>query len=319
MAKLTRKQAGERRRYLRKKKTAGTITPVEAAELGVLESPEAANAHEAAPGAAGEPPADEGEPPQPAAQPAPPEADTPPVDAPKPPPVPPAAFPAAGPLPRPPKVAPAPEPEAKASPGHAPTGRWQDKWRAKDGGDGRESTCEGIADQVIGVLKLMADQIKMAGVDPILDPESLRACWVITIDQVLPERVRMTPQMKAVGGSTALLVQRFMKRKEIADAMKVAEDRAKHDEFRRKQHLHSVPHPDAPPPPPVQKAEPPVVDVPVEKPIYAVDATGGEWTKEMFDQLSPTDRALIFPQATVAMVAQDPISASSAFDPNGVF
>jgi hypothetical protein len=151
--------------------------------------------------------------------------------APKPPPPPRVPLPPAGALPPPPKTS-AKTPDAERAEGEGP---WQAKYRRGAGGVGRETTVTQLADQWVNVLKLMAAQTKMAGVDPIIDPESLRNAIVLTLDNVLPDKVKVTPEMMAVGGSTAIVAQRFFRRKEIAEAIAVAEARHAHDEFRRKQ------------------------------------------------------------------------------------
>ncbi len=104
--------------------------------------------------------------------------------------------------------------------------RWQDKYKTAGKADGREATVTKIADMWCGALQAMADQMSEIGVKPIVDPESMRSSIVLVVDDVLPAHVELTPKHLAVGGTTALVVQRFMRRKEIAEHQKKEADRA---------------------------------------------------------------------------------------------
>lgn len=138
-----------------------------------------------------------------------------------------------------------------------PGGDWRDKYRRGDGNaTGRQTTIEFVADQWYGILRLMADQIKMSGADPIIDPDKLYGAIVLTLDEVIPDHVELTPRMLAAGGSTALIVQRFMRRKQVSEAMDKEQARAKmrewQDQMARK---NAEPAPEAPPPASTPPAE----------------------------------------------------------------
>lgn len=237
----TRKQQRQRARYLRnKKRDGGMLDTDEVAELAAWEASKAAQPDD-------EPDEDD-------------KAPTPIVEEAKPvepaifePAIPPTPFPPAPPLAKPPRVSPAFEVvEAKG-------GDWRDKWRAKAQGAGREAAVTTVADQAIAILKSMTDACKAIGIDPILDPESLRPSAVLTFDNLLPERFKLTHEMQFFAGSAMIIGQRFAHRKKIAEHVKLATERAKHDEFRRKQHLSSVSMPTPTPTPP---EAPPAVPTP---------------------------------------------------------
>jgi hypothetical protein len=114
-------------------------------------------------------------------------------------------------------------------------GAWQDKYRGKaDGGEGREKTCVFIAEQWLGILLAMESQIKESGGKPLIDVQSLGGAIVLTVDELLPTNVKLTPRMIALGGTTAITVQRFMRRKEIGAVEELKSDRAKFDAARAK-------------------------------------------------------------------------------------
>lgn len=107
----------------------------------------------------------------------------------------------------------------------------ESSWRAKyqtaheAAGGGREQAVTEIAGAWILILKAMAAECELAGVRPLVDPDSLAASIVLTVDGLLPANVKLTAEMKAAGGSTVILGQRFFYRKKIAAAIKVAKER----------------------------------------------------------------------------------------------
>ncbi len=114
-------------------------------------------------------------------------------------------------------------------------GAWQDKYKGEAQAGNREQTCLLIGGYWLGMLTQMADALKSAGIDPIVKPETLGGAIVLTLDEILPDTVEVTPKVMAVGGSTAILVQRFMRREDIAKAAKTAKERKDHDAWREEQ------------------------------------------------------------------------------------
>lgn len=135
-------------------------------------------------------------------------------------------LPKSAPLPRPPRVAIA-ESDDK--------GKAID-WKAKYRGNlvGREATCNMIGGYWQGILIAMADSMKEAGIDPIVDPVMLGGAIVLAVDELLPPDVQVSNKTLAIGGSTAIIVQRFIKRDAIAKAQAKAKDRREHQEWKEK-------------------------------------------------------------------------------------
>ncbi len=97
-------------------------------------------------------------------------------------------------------------------------GGWRDKYRSGGGThSGRESACVYIGSLWHGGLKQMEQAITEAGIKPVIDVDKLAGPIVLALDEILPPDFVVTPTMVAVGGSTALTMQRFLRRKEIAD------------------------------------------------------------------------------------------------------
>lgn len=105
-------------------------------------------------------------------------------------------------------------------------GDWREKYRdAEKGGTGREKTCVMLASYWLTALKNMEDSLRLAGIDPIIEAAALGPSIVLTVDELLPDHVEFSPRVVAVGGSTMLGVQRFMRRKEIAEAQAKTKER----------------------------------------------------------------------------------------------
>lgn len=121
----------------------------------------------------------------------------------------------------------------------APAGKARGDWRDKYKGDAqagnREQTCLLLGGYWLGALTQMADALKGAGIDPVVKPETLGGAIVLTLDEILPDSMEVTPKVVAVGGSTALMVQRFVRRDDIAKAGKLAKERKDHDAWREEQ------------------------------------------------------------------------------------
>ncbi len=110
--------------------------------------------------------------------------------------------------------------------------KWQDKYKGQTGQAdiGREATCQLIGKPWLDLLTHIAKEMKDCGVDPIIDPEMLWGSIVLSIDQMLPTTVKLTPQIVAAGGSTAILAQRFIQRKTIKTALDKKKAMAAHND-----------------------------------------------------------------------------------------
>lgn len=98
-------------------------------------------------------------------------------------------------------------------------GDWRDKYRRTSLG-GRQQTCEFLADQWYTVVKAMEGQLAAIGVKPLLIPaDALLPTMVLTLDQVLPEMVNLSPPQIALIGTTGIIAQRWYHRKAIATAL----------------------------------------------------------------------------------------------------
>jgi hypothetical protein len=87
-------------------------------------------------------------------------------------------------------------------------------WRAKYGGDeiSREMACTMSADAWIGILKKLNEQIEESERTPFLSDEflggQLRNACVLTVDNLLPAKFEVTPQVIAACGTTVVVTQR---------------------------------------------------------------------------------------------------------------
>lgn len=148
----------------------------------------------------------------------------------------------------------------------APTAKrdnWRDKYK-NGAGAGREQTCQLIAGYWHQMLKSMADQIKTAGAEPWIDPDALMPSMVLTLDEVLPEDMQLTPRATALLGTTAITAQRFLLRGKIRE---MAE--------------YGAPTPTpAYPPPPAPPAEPEPVAAQPPLRIVPDDAAVLEWREQ---------------------------------------
>jgi hypothetical protein len=201
---------------------------------------------------------------------------------------------AGGPSVRGPRVKLAPPPRVRTEAEDAPrgkdgsTGDWREKYkRGAAGASSREVTVTKIAEQWRNVLSAMTQGMVAAGITPLVDPADLYPSIVLVVDEILPAHVELTPKMIAVGGTTALVVQRFVRRKEIAEAMQKDSDR---EAFRQRnaerreraeQATESTSVPDPGPDPAVAaqadhatRGADPVVDAPATDPVEPSTSNG---------------------------------------------
>lgn len=132
-------------------------------------------------------------------------------------------------------------------------GDWRKKYRG-GGRDGRERTVLAIASQWKAGLHFMAEQIKLSGSEPMVDVEALWPYIVITVDDVLPERIQLKPAHVAAGGTTILLVQRIARHKKVGEAY---ERMANSPPIPQKESAAPEPSPPTPPPTSVIESKPP--------------------------------------------------------------
>jgi hypothetical protein len=124
----------------------------------------------------------------------------------------------------PPRINTKPDDDGPRSKEHG--GDWRAKYKQGSGGQvPREVTVTKLAEQWLAVMTALTQGMEAAGIKPLVDPQTIYPYVVLEIDAVLPAHVELTPRMMAVGGTTVLVVQRFVRRKEIADAMKTEAER----------------------------------------------------------------------------------------------
>lgn len=146
---------------------------------------------------------------------------------------------------------PPPPPRVPLGDDVAPRGDWRAKY-ASGGLGGRQQTCEFLASQWHMILKAMEGQLEAIGVKPIIPADALYGPMVLTLDQVLPPNVNMSPPQVACLGTTIITAQRFYHRKAIGAALAA-------------QVAAGKPAP-APPPPPAPPPAPPVDPAPTTTP-----------------------------------------------------
>jgi len=131
-------------------------------------------------------------------------------------------------------------------------GDWRKRYRG-GGQDGRERTVLAIASQWRGALEFMSEQIKMSGGTPMIPVDELWPHIVITVDDMLPEKVKLKPSHIAVGGTTVLLAQRIARNKKVNEAYE-----------RGAKGPGAAPVPEPSPPAPESAREPVAVTSPVK-------------------------------------------------------
>jgi hypothetical protein len=144
------------------------------------------------------------------------------------------------------------------------TGR---NWRSKYAGgqDGREKTVLVIASQWRGILQFMSDQITLSGGTPMISVESIWPALVMTVDDVLPEKVAIKPAHIAAVGTTVLLTQRIARHKKVGEAIARGESMPTPQPVQRPApepvvaEQPSTEQPTQEPPPVVPQPEPPIV------------------------------------------------------------
>lgn len=95
-------------------------------------------------------------------------------------------------------------------------GDWRRKYQAKH--SGREQTVLAIATQWRHALEFLSSQIVMSGGVPMVNLNDLWPHIVITVDDVLPERVSLKSSHLAAAGTTVLLGQRIARNKLVGEA-----------------------------------------------------------------------------------------------------
>lgn len=124
-----------------------------------------------------------------------------------------ASFPDATPPPPPPRVdlgADAPAPGKKGTKAEASA--------APPPPDGRQWFLGFMTAQWEGAMVAMTSELEAIGVKPWIAVEDLKPAVYATFEQVIPKHFKASPPMVAAAGSTAITVQYYLSRKQIAEA-----------------------------------------------------------------------------------------------------
>jgi hypothetical protein len=126
--------------------------------------------------------------------------------------------------------------------------------------------CEVIGNGWVDALEAMAVDMRKAGIDPILDPKQMRGMIILAVDEILPARVKMTPRVGALIGTTVVIGQRYANHKKIVAAQKndpdIAAYKRKQAEREASERTEAKPPIDITPAPAPEYAAPPPVDAP---------------------------------------------------------
>jgi hypothetical protein len=98
------------------------------------------------------------------------------------------------------------------------SGDWRRKYRSQAGAAGREKTVLAIAAQWKEGLRLLNEQIAVAGKTPLVNLDLIWNDLVITVDDVLPEKIRIKSSHIAAIGTTVVIAQRVYNHKAIVAA-----------------------------------------------------------------------------------------------------
>ena len=115
--------------------------------------------------------------------------------------------------PAPPRVAPPPPPRVEA----AIKGSWRDQYRKAIPAATREGSCCEVAAAICAALKKANASIEAVGKKPILNDELvdkyLFPAWVLTADRFLPADIEIGPEVVAAGGSATIIGQAIAARR----------------------------------------------------------------------------------------------------------
>lgn len=153
-----------------------------------------------------------------------------------------------------PDPAPAPEPEPDSPPNVEPpprvadvpvnvaggTAKASNDWREKHRtaiaftGDGRQMFCESIGDMIVQGLGALRDETGKVTNPKVPDPriDAMRSLFVLAIDDIAPDRARLTPRVGAALVTIGTLGERAYHAKKIAEYLKTSPD---HQAWLRKQ------------------------------------------------------------------------------------
>lgn len=172
-----------------------------------------------------------------------------------------------GPLPPPPPPPLEPPPHVKDPPRAASSpssGDWRDAYRKEINfsGDGRQMLCEMVGNSWIEALAgLQAETALVVAAQKTPDVKQMRAVFILAVDDLLPDRARMTPKIGAALVSTGVIVERFVHSKKILAHPKTTkyspaererkeqEQRAAHEAEVRATHANEPPPPETAPGP----------------------------------------------------------------------
>jgi hypothetical protein len=125
-----------------------------------------------------------------------------------------------------------PEPAVKVA--GAKSGDWRDKWRAQVSfsGDGRQMLCEQIGMSIVEGLSALRDETAKVVSPKTPDPRALAGMFVLAMDDLLPERAKLTPKIGAAVVTIGTVGERYYHADKIAEFMKTDPE---HQAWLRKQ------------------------------------------------------------------------------------
>jgi len=133
----------------------------------------------------------------------------------------------------PPRVADAPTPPPGAAAGGA-SKDWRQKWRDQIhfSGDGRQMLCEGIGNSIVEGLAALREETAKVTTPRTPDPRALAGMFVLALDELLPERAKMTPKIGASVVTIGTIAERYYHAEAIKEFLKTDPT---HQEWLRKQ------------------------------------------------------------------------------------
>ncbi len=101
-------------------------------------------------------------------------------------------------------------------------GDWRDTYRKQIHfqGDGRQMLCEQIGMSIVEGLSALRSETAKVTTPKTPDPKLLAGMFILAIDDLLPERARMTPRIGAAVITGGTIVERFYHSKAILEVLK---------------------------------------------------------------------------------------------------
>jgi len=185
------------------------------------------------------------------------------------------------------------------------TGDWRDKWRAQIhySGDGRQMLCESIGSSIVEGLGALRDETSKVTTPKTPDPRAMAGLFILALDELLPERAKLTPKIGAAALMVGTIGERYYHAKKIEEFLKTDPDhrewlrkqaeRERAEQTQRAQHEAEVAAASSPPQQP-QYAEPPQPDAPAEHNGTSVIANPGPRSATVpAPKIDPDDPSLL--------------------------